>query len=106
MVAMNRKFLQRSPCSAFPAVVLLLMLAGCGAQEPSAQPTAAAPCRTALSGTASVQPGATLKKGASQPAAAFQWPAEFDLPLDIHIERPHVPERIARAATADKARKP
>ena len=64
--------------SRFPTAILLaLMLGGCGGHEPAAQPAASG-----------------AKKGTGSPPATAQWPTDFNPPVDIRTEPVKVPEQI------------
>jgi hypothetical protein len=104
-----------------PAVWLLMLLGGCGersAAPPPAGPSPSQPAAVALPQAETVgakresppqnrpQPPPesppkessrqTPEEAREKPAAEYHWPADFKLPLEIHIDVPDPPEEITR----------
>jgi hypothetical protein len=78
-------------CLLPPAAVLVVALAGCRCrqQPPTGLPPTADDSKA--SGQNPKTPSANLP---DEPAPKSRWPADFQRPVDIHVELPKVPDKL------------
>ena len=92
---------RRRFCRLLLAGVLVLGLGGCGCRQ---EPAGLLPAADAGTGaTPEVAPSSA--KDDSGRELQTRWPADFNRPLDIHIEVPKVPEKIRVASPPIKSEK-
>jgi hypothetical protein len=78
----------------WPIAVMLPLCLGCGSDEPPAAPAYAPPASLAGKKAASGAPVGAADNAPGDPMPEYHWPDDFELPLEITIEPPAVPERI------------